>query len=1142
MSHTVQVNAVALFIVGASLSGLPPCAEAQDSEAPRDIQVGSLPWQPAIDQVSPDQLPARKTRLDGPPTEVPALARPAYRTKLDNDIATFEVEGDLPFQRTMIWSANLEPPTLPQSTGYYCLRYRAQGIERSHSPVPILKVTGKDSGGKPQSHPLLTVDQVLNDNRWHTVVGKRTFDFAIDSLEVRLSTSDSLGWLEIGSLAFHASSPNTMADLYGLPPLKIDAGNSFTSIDLTSQCNDSCATLFKRLLDKHGLLVDDGIPDTSAKAIPFKIAEGEHNLIRPSDNPNRNAAQVELLGTKTTRHFFKPHGRDDLITVPIHRQASEVFFIMAVDLPPSSSCYARPSWPRPIDDIESVAVELEYAGGEHDFAFPYSLADRGFLVRRTMAAYVVPVDPNRKLAKFVLHNRLPGTNFSLAALTVNTSTTRLASHLLANEPPVPFPETSQPPARPAMVRQDGDRIVLSNAFYELIVDCGQGLSIEAFTNRWTDTEFRLHPSSGLEVECDKTVLTGRAFTTEAVQVEGNSLKIRLKSLVPEIPLVLNVGLAVDDTPQMTMNLSAENTSESTLEPTVRFPVLRDMTIGQRDNTWLFFPQYRNVITNRPGAYLAPNDCRFPMQVCDIYNPGAGAGLAVITHNLDHSSLDYSMAKTDHGVSCFIQAPGQFYPIASSDSVAFTESALVFHRGDWHEAIEAYRKWLDAVSESSAAQKTEWFRRTFLLRNHQTKKFYAWSAPIYNADTRSYCIDDCVEVDTNYLGMKPQVVHLFGWIDLENSWHGHPNGDFLLDSCTGGLETLRNAVHSLQDKHGIPTSLYTLSDRCYKNSEFGKQQGEHLAIQRKDGSLVQDEANWYLCGNTQAWRDQYVQSLCRTQRETGVKLLYVDVFPFSRSSTCYSPDHGHEVPSHVNRGSYAMIRQLRESLPDDVILWSEYPLPDMALPYIDGNIHYYCLDWHEHFGNLYNQPEEAQPFAAAPSNIYRYVFPNLKQLIFPCGISPYSGDSKFPFFNGEALYDCSWSLYASPHLDRIKKSLAIQRRYADCFASPNPTPEVPTLQPQVHANAFPGDNRTAWTLFNARYTTARGPVLAVDHHEGATYFDAWNNLPLEPEIVNGEAIFNQTLHPQQLGCIIQTTTNSLNAQPKASAPGSLSVKP
>ena len=1123
MPHRQQVRAVVFIAAGLLLCEPISSAGTVENVAATEIQVASLGWSAVPDEVNPTQLPRQKTRFDGPPNKDVTSSKPAYQVKC-GDTAAFEVCGDVPRQGSMIWSTVLPVPVSPNPETYYCLRYRARGIERSYSPVPVLAVTGKDAEGKPASQPLLTVDQVLNDNRWHTIVGKKPFAFSVQALRVQVTTSNWLGAFEIGQLSFHSSLPEDNVQLVGPRSLDRAENAQFECIDLSDQFNDSFAASYRRVLDQNGVVVDSGIPQTPSTGIPFKIAKGQQNLIRPQEDRNPNAEPVELLGTKTTRHFFKPHGRDDLTAIVIGKQASEVFFVMVTESPLSEQCYARPAWPRPIDDIENVAVELQYADGPCDFAFPYSLADAGFLVRRGVAAYVVPADPERELAGFVLHNRLFGKTFSLAAVTVNLSPARIVPGVLPAGSPIRvpvLPQPLQPPQRQATIQREGDRVVLNNTFYELVVDCSQGFSLQSLSNRWADADIEFHPSSGLEIEFDNTILTGRAFKTDSIEVEANSVTIRLTGLAPEIPLSLNVQLAIDDTSQVTMNLAAENTGARPFEADVRFPVLRDMTIDDCENTWLFFPQYRNVITNRHGIYFAPNDTRFPMQVCDIYNPHAGIGLAVLTHNRDHSSLDYSMSKDDRGASAFVQAPGELYRIGPSESVAFTESCLVFHSGDWHEAVRAYRDWLDSVSETSVAQKKDWFRRTFILRNHQMKKFYAWSTPIYDAETKTYCIDDCVRTDTDYLGMKPDIFHFFGWIDLDNGWHGHPNGDFRVEGYTGGPEKLKEAIRSLQEEHGIPTSLYTLSDRCYKKSEFGKKHGEQLAIQRKDGSLVQDEANWFLCGNSQGWRDQYVEALCRTQRETGVKILYVDVFPFSRSSACYSPDHGHKIPSHVNRGTYALIRQLRESLPDDVILWSEYPLPDMSLPYIDGNIHYYCLDWHEHFGKLYNQLEEARPFAATPTNVYRYVFPNLKQFVFPCGVSPYSGDTKFPFFNGEALYDCSWCLYASPHLERIKKSLTIQRQYADCFASPHATPEVATLQQHVHANRFPGDGRTAWTFFNARYTTVRGPVIAVDHHEGATYHDVWNDTPLEPTITDGRASLSLTLHPQQLGCIIES---------------------
>jgi len=1033
-----------------------PSDDAGHGQSNWTVAVDAIPWTAAVEEVGADQRPRRLHRIDGPPDDAIRSGQEAHRAEARDDSVAFEVIGQLPYPRTMIWCGAVPKPAPRGPVAYYCLRYRARGIERSHAPVGVISVAGRGSDEKMTSLALLTVAQVLNDDRWHVVFGKRTIPFPIDTLRVEVTTSGSLGRFEIGELSFCDSLPDVEAQL-GDPRAKTLGGDDrFECLDLGDLYNDDCASSFRRIIEKHGLEVDGGNrfdntargKRTIAGGIPFEIAGGKHNLIRPPEDPGLNAEEVDFLGIKTTRHYCKPHGRDDLITVPVGRRASEVFFVMAAELPPSDSCYARPPWPRPVDDIETLAIELVYADGERDFAFPYSLADMGFRVRRAMGAYVVPADPERTLASVVLHNRLPSRTFSLAAVTVNTSSTRAFPEVFVSGPPIQVSKPPQPQQRTAAIGRDGERIRLSNTFYDLEIDCSRGFSLRSLKHHASEAEIVLEPSSGIEVELGDTVLTGRAFQTEAVRVDGRSVAIQLQSLLPTIPLRLLVRLGIDDTPQLTMNLTAESTGARPLDATVRFPVLRDVTIA--------------------------------------------------------------------------------------------ESCLVFHPGDWHEAVRAYRDWwkkgAGPLSANGATAKhrsirsgkmdltpfsaRDWFRRVFLLRCHQTKKFYSWAVPIYEPDTQLYRVDDFVHVDTDYLGMTPQVFHFFGWIDLENGWRGHPSGDYRIDSYTGGSPALKAAIRRLQDKHGIAASLYTLSDRCYKKSDFGLQHGERLARRKRDGSPLQDEYNWYLCGNTKAWRDQYVESLCRTQRETGVKILYVDVFPYSRSSPCYSPDHGHEVPSHVDRGTYAMIRQLRESLPDDVAIWSEYPLPDAALPYIDGNIHYYCLDWHEHFGKTYDQLDVAQPFAATAQNVYRYIFPNLKQFVFLCGISPWSGDSKFPFFNGEALYDCSWSLYAGPNLDRIKRGLAIQRKYEDCFASPHPIPDVRTEQREVHANCFPGHNRVAWTLFNARYTTVRGPVLAVRHRPGATYHDAWNDQPLEPEIIGGRAVLTLTLHPQQLGCIVQ----------------------
>ncbi|NQT11751.1 MAG: hypothetical protein HQ582_03315, partial [Planctomycetes bacterium] len=917
MRHIIRslVPALLLTLTLSSATGWAgePAATSDEAGHPQatwTVAIDAIPWTAAVNEVGADQRPRPVLRIDGPAADATPSDEKAYRAEAGDGSVAFEVVGKLPYPRTMIWSGAVRAPAPQDPYTYFYLRYRARGIERSHAPVGVLSVAGRDPEDKPASLPLLTVAQVLNDNRWHVAVGKKPISFPIDTLRVRVTTSGSVGRFEVGRLSFHDSLPEIQAQLAGPNATIPGDEDRFECLDLSGLSNDDCAGSLRRIIDAHGLVVDGGnrfagLADGKrivAGKIPFEIAGGEHNLIRPPENPALNAEEVDFLGIKTTRHYWKPHGRDDPIAVAVGRRASEVFFIMAAELPPSDSCYARPPWPRPVDDIENLAVELEYADGQRDFAFPYSLADAGFRVRRALGAYVVPADPERVLTQVVLHNRLPRRTFSLAAVTVNTSSTRAIPEVLLSGPPIRVPKPFQPPQRAAAITREGNRIRLSNTFYDLVVDCSRGFSLRSLSHRASDVEILLDPSSGFEVELGDTVLTGRAFQTESVRVDGRSVAIRLRSSMPAIPLKLLVQLGVDDTPRVTMNLTAETTGASPLDATVRFPLLRDVTIGAGDDTWMFFPQYRNVISNQHGAYYVPNDCRFPLQVFDVYNPRAGVGLGVITHNRNHRSLDYSMGKTARGVSAFVQSPGELYTIAPGESVAFTESCLVFHQGDWHEAVRAYRDWLATWSVATEAQDKDWFRRIFLLRCHQAKKFYAWAVPIYKPDTRSYRVDDFVRADVDYLGMTPQVFHFFGWTDLDSGWRGHPNGDYRVDSYTGGPAALKTAVRRLEDEHEILASLYTLSDRCYKNSEFGRQHGQRLARRKQDGSLLQDEFNWFLCGNSKGWRDQYVESLCRTQRETGVKILYVDVFPFSRSAPCYSPDHGHEVPSHVDRGT------------------------------------------------------------------------------------------------------------------------------------------------------------------------------------------------------------------------------------------------
>jgi hypothetical protein len=1105
-----------MLVTLAALLCLATCALGEDGRWRPSLEAG---WQALPDQVRAEELPRHLTVFDGAEA-APPPTQPPYSVTTSEGTVAFEVVGRVASPRTMDWILPVPQQDL-SGVAYYVFRYRARGLARSYAPTAVLAVAGAGADGKAVTVGLIDVAQVWNDGLWHTVVGKAQFPLTVENLRVHVSTKDSLARLEIAGVELRAGLPRLPADLLGDSPLKPANRAQWQKLDLSGRCNDTCAAAFARVLDREGLVTDGGSELTARAGVPFDFATGK-DVVRPDEDPGPDAEPVDFLGHQTTRHFYKPPGRDDAITIPVGQQASEVAFVMVAELPQGGPHYAISPRPYDFSDLGALAVELQYDQGEPDWAFPYSLADQGFAVRRMAGAYVVPADPARTLRSFALHNRLDGKTFSLAAVSVNTSPTRAFAQITAAPPPATVPTPPTPAARAPYVTRTGDTLTLGNGYYEVVADCRQGFALAAITNRWSGARLSLGPSSGLEVTWGDTLVTGRAFEAEAIATDARSATIVLRSQVPALPLTLTLRLTVDDTPQLKLNLTAISRGAAAQLAEVRFPVLRELRIGSVRDTWVCFPQYRNVLTDQPGHWRAPNDRSFPLQFMDVFNPRAGVGLALLTHNRDNARLDYSIAKDRAGVVAYVAASAEHHKLLPGQPVEFTEACLVAHAGDWHEAMRAYQDWLATWYRPVHAQDKAWFDKRFFLKTYlTTNKHYGFAFPLYDAEQRTYRVDEFVAAEQAYMGAAPEIAHLGGWCDLATEFQGDfLGGDYAVKDYTGGVAALRAAVRKFQDEHDVAVSLYMIPDRCSKQSEVGQRLGEQIACRLADGSAAQDERQWYLCPAVKAWQDHYVEAVQRTQRETGARAIYIDVFGYYVAERCYSPDHGHEVPVNTNQATLELIRRLREAVPPEVALWSEYPLPDQCAGYIDGNIHYYCLNWHEFFSETGDQLQRAPRFTPTPQNAYRFVFPRLRQFIFPCGSESWSMESQFAFFSGEALYDMGWFLYAGPTLERMQRRLGLQREYADGFSGDQPLMEVPTEQWEVHANAFPGQGRTAWTLFNARLTTVRGPVLAVDHQPGATYHDVWHDRPLQPAIRGGKAILALTLQPQELGCVVQ----------------------
>lgn len=1070
-------------------------------------------WQVNLQKIRKEQLPNRLT--DAISEQVELKQAPAYSVKSFGKESGFEIVGRAPEIKTMKWVNSFAPRNL-QPFNYYVIRYRARGIRRSHNKYAVLSISG---GGK--SEKLIDCTQVICDGKSHSIIAKKNFDFTAEQIQLELSTTDSSSFFSIESVTFFDKIPGKLKGLdYGVNEKK---AKSFQSINLQTLFNDTFENAINSSLDKFPVVPDASFFDTkniSVNGIPFDIQLVGNNIIRPAQDNEMNEKKVEFLGEDVPQKYFFPPGRDDTTEVMVKKKVSEAFFILVSEFTPSPSRYGVPQIPFRIEDIEAFAVELIYEDGESEFAFPYSMTDEGFIIQRMTAAYAVAANRDRMLQKIVFHNRLFYKNVNIAAVTVNSSRKRVLAHLVDEPKLIRVPDLAQPKNCMAYMKKEGDLIRCGNSFYDLVINCENGFAIEKIVNRWSKkTNIKLDPSSGFEIISGNKILTGLDFIMNSVTVTGNKADIILTSKAKSILLKLHIVIAINDSEQIVMDMSAVNTGETSLKTTVKFPALKNLTIGSLEGSWLYFPQYKNVNTNEFGFHLAVNHQAFPMQFFDIYNPAAGIGIAIITHNLNHIPINYAMKKNEKGVSASIQYSAEFHTLQPKQKFEFSQACIVPHAGDWHRALAIYKDWLGGWYKPVRAKNRTWWDNIFLyngmfLTEKMSRDIFK-TAPVLDRQTGEFKVAEVLRAMKNYNGLVPDMI---GCGDYFHNAEGENWGDYQYDYI-GGLEALKSFIAKLN----IPVSLYTIPDRCDKDTEAGKRLGEQIVVRRQDNSILASDKTLYLCTRSKLWRNYYVETLKRVQSETAANAMYVDVFGYWSGHPCYSKEHGHEIPAWYNLGTFQLAKQLRDRLAEDVPLWSEYQLNDLNSQYWDGNVSYYYMSTNELFAKSHDISEKARKFSQAMQNVYRFVFPDVKQFDFPVGIEHEANAAnmlKFIFFNGEAHFDCTWRLYPPRTRQMLKKSLTIKKKFVDCFTSNKCEPLVPTEKANIYANKFPGNNRILWTVYNGRFTTVKGVVLAIEHKEGATYYDAWNNKTIEPKIVGGKVIITQKLAPQSLGCIVQ----------------------
>ena len=1045
-------------------------------------------------------------------TAAPAAGRAELRA-VDGGLQ-FRTEGALAVSRSSTWRLPLAGAGL-SAYHYLVVEYQAEWIELDRQLVSVTDSAGAE-------HKLVESADLIADGLRHKLIAKCDLPDPAAELLLTVPSKDSRAYITLRSLEFVSSKAE-----FG-PAIQsgsgAQCGPALLCVDLDSYFNTAYAAMLSRQLAVSGSarILDGGafFPNerVAADGLPFRVRPLGNNLVSPPPPPAANEEMIKNFGAQARRGAVAPLSRDSITEVKVGVEASEIYLLLAAELPARRSFFNAPEGPKTIEDVEELAVELVYENGVRDFAFPYSVSDRRHIVQRDLGPYVVPASGAR-LAKIVLHNRCLEGDVHLAAITVNTGAKRLFPNLIPRSS-APSSAAREPAPRAPFAIREGNLLRLGNRYLDLEIDAANAFSIRTLNNRWLPRQAqRLEPQAGLEIAVDGRI---SSIKLDRIEPQPGGFDVFYTSDQPA-PLEMQASVRVEAGPEARFLLTVTNRSTAPLRADIRFPKVNALRLGQAHDLWYFFPKYGNALSSAPATFYSQAGFSYPMQFFDLFNPTAGGGLYLLSKDLSHKAQRYFLSKGDSGATFYLEYPALYTHLPPGQPYRCTETMLGVHRGDWHAAAQAYHDWVKTWYRPYKAQQDSkaWYRQSFWLLceladglEHETLRLPPW----YDRQNNRYLMRDILEEFSRDVGATPDILHFWGW-----NWGPRRFGLYGPEQYgdMGGLDGFRAALDDVQKNLKIPVSLYLDGTLCSTASPFCESLSEELAMRAEDGKIPRPFGSFRMCHYTRKWQEYLADVYPRVYRETGAPILYVDELG-SPNFMCWSPHHGHPVPLNMNEADYAHLKAIREATPEQVALYGEYPVTDVTSQFWDCNITYHLFRWAEQrLGPFYNRTTQDSGLSRAQVDALRFLFPRVVQLNLPIAERGSWHFLKQIFFNGCALYDAFWDRFPSKGQKFWTHAYRIMKEYRDCFATDTPETLVSTEHAAVAANRFPGNGRTVWTLYNQAYTTVRAPVLAIEHAEGATYQDLWTGRTLNPVIRNGKALISLELEPQGIGCVLQT---------------------
>ena len=754
-------------------------------------------------------------------------------------------------------------------------------------------------------------------------------------------------------------------------------------------------------------------------------------------------------------------------------QGSELALLLATRLFGNDGPWHSPASVKGRGAITSphrLAVRLSYEDGSTCTSFPWSVRRKGWSVESAAQAYVVPLDSAKRLVRFAVVEQMNYGQVFLLATSINTSATPIFPEARPDRTLPPLSSVRTPrPSSPNWECTD-DRLTIENDWLRLVARPSHGLAIERLILAPLDREIiaSSQPAPLIELvgEDGKAV----AVALEVVGSRGTGSVADL-TLLGEVDAgrTLSVRLAVDGGGAVRLCPTLTNAGDQPWKVGVRYGQLRGCRIAPEPSDRRYLLGTRNaLLSGEPIAVTKEYGGPWPLPLVDLFAEQAGAGLGLFVPDLELLPKRLEFRQHQGGADLAVRLGDVVVPPGGKRALPIV--VLVPHAGDWHDLFESYRRWLREAMPQRSKQLTDAFycRRDYPLGG---------TGYLFDPVSLRYTPERLIEEGQAFGGI--QMIDISGW--AFNRATGRV-GDYLTNDL-GGLDELRRMAEGTHAA-GLKLGLYFEGFLIDKRSKLA---GRALpAWQRIDRAgkpaWWSGEMEFFACPGVEAWRNELAGMITTVARHTGADAVYVDEFGLLGSATeCWSPEHGHPVPSNPIQDQRAMLRAIRDGLDRESLktaIYLEFTPPDALMGLVDAAFDY----------GLSDIVPGRHP-ASLP--LYRYAFPQLASYeMVSQGIRPVPAevdDLHRCIFHGLGLWlkgrADSW--YSPQFRELAKAARRVFEDHAEVLHAEACEPLIPTLQPDLYANRFTGRDRTIVTLYNAGYTTVSGPLIDVLLPEGWT---------------------------------------------------------